>query len=101
MDWWWSCGDATIALELSAALAPVWIVAGRSHHGIFMLRQALELDSRKASAGRAGALFAVDMLHIHESNFAEALSYFEKALVVFRDINDERVGAWVRLVVGW
>jgi predicted ATPase/class 3 adenylate cyclase len=93
--------ESGLALELGRRLMPSWMRRGDFREGRERLAAALSRAPDASEGARAWALRAAASLASQQSDLVVADSLGHEALVLFRELGDQRGTGWTLNVLGW
>jgi predicted ATPase/DNA-binding SARP family transcriptional activator len=89
LDWTLRHPETATGLQLAGALSRFWYVRGYAEEGLRWLERALRVCPDAPALLRAHALAGAGHLAYSQGNFEEARLYFEQALTLRREMDDD------------
>jgi predicted ATPase/transcriptional regulator with XRE-family HTH domain len=93
-------GDEQIGLQLAGALGWFWELRGYIHEGLRWLVALLEGTKELRTVHRARALHAVGRLYMFQGDHPNVIDFFQEALDIYEEHNDEPGMAYALMGVG-
>lgn len=90
LQWALEHAEADVAVRISGALVPFWVLHGHFVEGRRWLEASLALDERVSKAARARALKGQGALSLYQQNYDPAIEFTKAALLLYRELNDAR-----------
>ena len=94
LAWALGGGDAELGLQLAGALRDFWSYEGHTAEGLAWAEQALESAMDAPPSLRAKALNTAGAMCYFRADHQKGKRYNQEALVLFRELGDDRGTAW-------
>jgi non-specific serine/threonine protein kinase len=98
-----SLGEGRVekGLRLAAALSQFWQMRGYLREGRARLEALLSRSSETSASRRASALLGAGFLSSYQDDVEQATASYEKALALYRDLDDKSGIAYSLVWLGW